>query len=125
MSSLATSVSGAPPPAIRNLLNQTSDDTQCVMQRPIRLLQHQLVGAPDDDGARFARSCHACDLDTLASPCLDLLHHLSRSQVLCSEVVEGSYWAAAKSFAEELNIFPLYVLDHHNLHLVKEMCCKV
>lgn len=45
------------------LLDQTADDTQCVVNGALCLLNHQLVGASHHDAHRFPRTGASCDLD--------------------------------------------------------------
>ena len=48
------------------LLDQAADNAEGVMDGAVRLLQHELVGAADDDRAGLAGVGHPGDLHTLA-----------------------------------------------------------
>lgn len=80
---LEISISGAPPPAMRNLFitrQRMAYRASC---------KDQLVGSPDDGWSMSCRCGHASDVDTLAGPGLDLLDYLHGHQVLAGVVVQG------------------------------------
>ena len=87
------------------------------MNGPVSLLQHKLVGAADNDGACLAGCRHSGDLDTLAGAGLDLLHQLGGSKVLGCKVIKRGDGAAPDSFAEELNVFSLNILEMDISHV--------
>lgn len=70
------------------LLDQTADDTQRIVDGALRLVDHQLVGAPDHDAHRLPRAAAAGDLHRGTAA-------LVRTTLPHGQSLEGAMFAAS------------------------------
>ncbi|CAI9773634.1 unnamed protein product [Fraxinus pennsylvanica] len=64
---LESSISGAPPPAIRNLLFTKHLTTQCIMQTSLGLIKNHLVRSTDENTSSSPHILNPSDLDNLST----------------------------------------------------------
>ncbi|RNA25964.1 hypothetical protein BpHYR1_014113 [Brachionus plicatilis] len=100
----------------RPLLHQTPNNAQRVMNRPVRLVQHQSIASPHQHRHRPARVRHSCKLNHSARPRAHLLHQIRIAQHLTTKMVQTGDRLARQTLAYKLNVVSLNVLDHHYFH---------
>lgn len=115
-----SSVSGAPPPAIRALQfnqgeinvtaidfntvplsHETPDDAECIVQWSLRFSKHQLVAALDQNCDRSASILNASNFHNfVGSSSGRFFHEVSTGQVFSSEVVQTGNGTTAQSLQQ-------------------------
>ncbi|GIX66170.1 plexin-A4 isoform X1, putative [Babesia caballi] len=97
-------------------LHQAAHHAERVVQRPLGLVEHEVVGRAHQHGRRLLH-VHARDLHNLLPPLELRLHQLRRAQLLLREVVQAGDLLAANGARDELDVLALNVLDDHDVGL--------
>ena len=99
------------------LLHQATNDAQRIVQRPVSLLDDQLVGAAAEHGHGLAHVLNAGHLDDLLAAAGNLLRQVRVAELLGRELLDVGHRLAADGFADEVHVVALDVADHHDLSL--------
>ena len=82
----------------RPVLDQASDDAECVVERPFGFVENEHVGSSDQDAERLRVGLAAGDLEDLGTVTeADIFDLVSLSELLGSELVDVSDWDTADS----------------------------
>ena len=105
-----------------SLLDESSDDTEGVMEGAVSLVEDQLVGASKEDGDGFAGVRAASHFDNFSGAAsADLLDEFGRAELLSLELVNVSNGGGTDGLGDEIDLFSVDILDNHNLLLGEEM----
>mmetsp|Transcript_5439 Transcript_5439/g.10695 ORF Transcript_5439/g.10695 Transcript_5439/m.10695 type:complete len:316 (-) Transcript_5439:489-1436(-) len=109
------------PWADKALLDQAAQHAQRVVQRALRLVEHERIRRLAKEGDGLAGVGHACDHDDLAVARLLLLDQVCLAQLLSLEGVDVGHRHAAARLGDELDVVALNVGHNEDLHLGEEV----
>jgi len=110
----------------RSLLNESTDNTEGIMEGTVGLFEHESVGATEEDGNSLTLVGAFENLDNfVASSGTFFNNEASSAELLLCELVNMGDGCGVDGAGNEINLVAVNVLDNHNLLFGEEMESKV
>jgi hypothetical protein len=110
----------------RSLLNESTHDTESIMEGALSLIDDELVGTSQENGDSLTLVRASSDLDNfLGASSADFLADIGLSELFLGELVWVGNWDGVDGSADEVNLVAVDVLDHHDLLLGQEVESQV
>mmetsp|Transcript_39722 Transcript_39722/g.122315 ORF Transcript_39722/g.122315 Transcript_39722/m.122315 type:complete len:411 (-) Transcript_39722:501-1733(-) len=103
------------------LLDEAAQHAERVVQRALRLVEHEVVGRLAQDGDGLALVRHARHAHNLAVARRHLVDELRAAELFRVEGIDVCDGQAAARLADELDVVAFDVLDDEDLHLCEEV----